>query len=59
MNQCKLDSKLLELIEYNSMEITTRIEQLTEKKLIGIRLTMSLAHNKTGELWGTLWTRIV
>jgi len=41
------------------MEITTRIEQLTEKKLIGIRLTMSLAHNKTGELWGTLWTRIV
>lgn len=28
-----------------------RIENLTEKKLIGKRLTMSLANNKTGELW--------
>lgn len=28
-----------------------RIENLTEKKLIGKRLTMSLADNKTGELW--------
>ena len=28
-----------------------RIETLVEKKLIGKRLTMSLAENKTGELW--------
>jgi AraC family transcriptional regulator len=28
-----------------------RIEYLTEKKLIGKRLTMSLVKNKTGELW--------
>jgi len=28
-----------------------RIENLTEKKLIGKRLTMSLANNRTGELW--------
>lgn len=28
-----------------------RIEKLNEKKLIGKRLTMSLADNKTGELW--------
>jgi len=28
-----------------------RIETLKEKKLIGKRLTMSIANNKTGELW--------
>jgi AraC family transcriptional regulator len=28
-----------------------RIETLAEKKLIGKHLTMSLAHNRTGELW--------
>ena len=31
--------------------MTPRIEKLNEKKLIGKRLTMSLANNKTGELW--------
>jgi AraC family transcriptional regulator len=31
--------------------MTPRIEHLNEKKLIGKRLTMSLANNKTGELW--------
>ncbi|HLP56247.1 MAG TPA: GyrI-like domain-containing protein [Fluviicola sp.] len=31
--------------------MTPRIENLPEKKLIGKRLTMSLADNKTGELW--------
>ena len=28
-----------------------RIETLTERKLIGKRITMSLSNNKTGELW--------
>ncbi|MBL0310491.1 MAG: GyrI-like domain-containing protein [Bacteroidetes bacterium] len=31
--------------------MTPRIEDLKEKKLIGKRLTMSLANNKTGGLW--------
>jgi AraC family transcriptional regulator len=31
--------------------MTPRIEILFEKKLIGKRLTMSLANNRTGELW--------
>ncbi|MDX1904378.1 MAG: GyrI-like domain-containing protein [Thermonemataceae bacterium] len=31
--------------------MTPRIENLFEKKLIGKRLTMSLANNRTGELW--------
>lgn len=31
--------------------MSPRIENLTEKKLIGKRLTMSLANNRTGELW--------
>lgn len=31
--------------------MTPRIENLSEKKLIGKRLTMSLANNRTGELW--------
>jgi len=28
-----------------------RIETIEEKKLVGKKLTMSFAHNKTGELW--------
>src|SRR5688500_8248312 len=28
-----------------------RIETLTEKKLVGKRITMSLVENKTGEVW--------
>jgi AraC family transcriptional regulator len=28
-----------------------RIETLTEKKLVGKRITMSLSNNRTGELW--------
>jgi AraC family transcriptional regulator len=31
--------------------MTPRIEQLSAKKLVGIRMTMSLANNRTGELW--------
>lgn len=34
-----------------------RIENLTEKKLVGIRLEMSLAANLTGELWRALMPR--
>ena len=34
-----------------------RIEVLTEKKLVGIHLTMSLASNKTGELWRSFMPR--
>lgn len=34
-----------------------RIEKLNEKKLIGKRLTMSLADNKTGELWRSFMAR--
>jgi len=34
-----------------------RIEKLKEKKLIGIRLTMSLTNNKTGELWKSFMPR--
>jgi AraC family transcriptional regulator len=34
-----------------------RIEILKEKKLIGVRLTMSLANNKTGELWRSFMPR--
>ncbi|MES2558170.1 MAG: GyrI-like domain-containing protein [Bacteroidota bacterium] len=37
--------------------MTPRIETLTEKKLIGQHLTMSLAGNKTGELWKTFMPR--
>ena len=34
-----------------------RIETLTEKKLIGKRMTMSLSNNKTGELWRSFMPR--
>jgi len=32
-------------------KITPRIQNLCEKRLVGKHLTMSLANNKTGELW--------
>jgi len=34
-----------------------RIQNSTEKKLVGVRLTMSLVHNKTGELWKSFMLR--
>jgi AraC family transcriptional regulator len=34
-----------------------RIENLKEKKLVGNQLTMSLANNKTGELWKSFMPR--
>lgn len=34
-----------------------RIETLAEKKLIGQRITMSLANNRTGELWRSFMPR--
>lgn len=34
-----------------------RIESLPEKRLIGNRMTMSLANNKTGELWRSFMPR--
>ncbi len=34
-----------------------RIENLTEKSLVGIRLAMSLVDNKTGELWRNFMSR--
>ena len=37
--------------------MTPRIENLSDKKLIGKRLTMSLANNKTGELWGNFMSK--
>jgi len=37
--------------------MTPRIENLKEKKLVGKRLTMSLADNKTGELWKNFMPR--
>ena len=37
--------------------ITPRIEALTEKKLIGIRMTMSLINNRTAELWRSFMPR--
>ncbi|PVX47126.1 AraC family transcriptional regulator [Flavobacterium sp. 103] len=37
--------------------MTPRIEILTEKKLIGKRLQMSLANNKTHELWRSFMPR--
>lgn len=37
--------------------ITPSIEQLNEKKLVGQRTKMSLAHNKTAELWSLFMPR--
>lgn len=37
--------------------MTPRIETLSEKKLVGKRLTMSLANNKTPELWKSFMPR--
>ena len=35
-----------------------RIETISEKKLVGKRLTMSLADNKTGDLWKSFIPRV-
>jgi AraC family transcriptional regulator len=40
-----------------TIEMKPRIEILKEKRLIGTRLTMSLANNKTGELWRSFMSR--
>ena len=37
--------------------MTPRIETLTEKKLVGKRMKMTLADNKTGELWRSFMPR--
>lgn len=37
--------------------MTPRFEQLNEKKLVGMRLAMSLVDNKTGELWRSFMLR--
>lgn len=37
--------------------MTPRIETLNEKKLIGIRLRMSLSDNRTGQLWKSFMPR--
>ena len=37
--------------------MTPRIEKSNEKKLVGKRLTMSLADNKTGDLWKSFMPR--
>jgi len=39
------------------MNIKPRIENLSKKKLIGKKLKMSLAENKTGELWKSFMPR--
>lgn len=39
------------------MEIEPRIERLKQKRIIGKRLEMSLANNRTGELWGSFMPR--
>ncbi len=38
--------------------MSPRIEHLTEKKLVGQYLSMSLSQNKTGQLWGQFAPRI-
>ncbi|MGV6831399.1 MAG: GyrI-like domain-containing protein [bacterium] len=35
-----------------------RIEQLPQKTLVGLQMTMSLVQNKTGQLWGQFGPRI-
>jgi len=39
------------------MDIQPRIKTLTSKKLVGFKLTMSLAENKTSQLWKSFMTR--
>jgi AraC family transcriptional regulator len=39
------------------MNLQPRIENLSEKKLVGMHLTMSLANNRTGELWQSFMPR--
>jgi hypothetical protein len=41
----------------SQFDMEPRIETLPEKKLIGKRMTMSLANNKTGELWRNFMPR--
>lgn len=38
--------------------IQPRIETLKEKKLVGIRMSMSIVNNKTGQLWSSFMPRI-
>ena len=40
------------------MKIQPRIEILKPKKLVGIKLKMSLTNNKTGQLWGSFVPKI-
>jgi AraC family transcriptional regulator len=40
-----------------TFQLQPRIENLNEKKLVGRRLTMSLANNKTGELWASFMSK--
>lgn len=42
------------MAQYN---LQARIGNLKQKKLVGIRLTMSIADNRTGELWKSFITR--
>ena len=39
------------------MNIEPRIERLPQKRIIGKRLVMSLANNRTGELWSSFMPR--
>ncbi len=43
-------------IKSNSARMTPRFETIGERKFIGKRLTMSLAQNKTSELWKSFMT---
>jgi AraC family transcriptional regulator len=43
--------------DFDAYKMTPRIELLLEKKLVGNRLPMSLADNKTAELWRTFMPR--
>ncbi|MDG1039827.1 MAG: GyrI-like domain-containing protein [Polaribacter sp.] len=41
----------------SNKKTTPRFENLSEKKLIGLHVTMSLVNNKTGELWKNFMQR--
>lgn len=45
------------IINCTDVNINPRIEKLSEKKLVGKRLTLSLANNKTHELWRSFMPR--
>ena len=53
------ENKCLTIInsKTTSPKMQPRIENLKEKKLVGKRLTMSLADNKTAELWKSFMSR--